>query len=177
MPLGALLSQRGAAIVQRWIDLTLETYPPETSTFFREEKDSFTNPVGHTLRHDLNALYAELSQDRRNSDRLSAYLDNIIRIRAVQSLSPSQAIAFVFLLKKAVREEMGSETDRPGEISSLESRVDELALMAFDIYMKCRDQVHEIRVNEVRAQKERALRLLERVGLWDVASSRNEVRE
>ena len=42
-----------------------------------------------------------------------------------------------------------------------EARIDKLALLALDIYMKCREKIYEIRLNEVKAEGERALRLLE----------------
>ena len=35
-------------------------------------------------------------------------------------------------------------------------------MLAFDIYTKCREKVYEIRVNEVAAQREMALRILAR---------------
>jgi hypothetical protein len=34
-------------------------------------------------------------------------------------------------------------------LSVLDSRIDKIALMAFDFYMDCRERLHQIRVNEV----------------------------
>ena len=159
-----LLSQKRAAILKRWLGLILGTYPADSSRFFKREKDRFVNPVGYTISLEIEALYDELLQGM-NRDKLSASLDNIIRIRSVQDFSPSQAIAFVFLLKKAIREELASEIRENQlfeELLRFESRIDQLALLAFDIYMKCREKVYEIRVNEVKAERERVFKLLER---------------
>jgi hypothetical protein len=36
------------------------------------------------------------------------------------------------------------------ELSALETRIDRLALLAFDCYMKCREKIYEIRLGELR---------------------------
>jgi len=167
MVLEHLLPQKRAAILERWFQLILETYPAGTSRFLKQEKDRFTNPVGYTISQEIEALYDGLLQEM-NSDKLAVCLDNIIRIRAVQDFPPSQTIAFIFLLKKAIREELASEIAENRvleELLKFESRIDKLVLLAFDIYMKCREKVFEIRVNEAKAERERVLKLLERINL------------
>ena len=44
----------------------------------------------------------------------------------------------------------------------LESRIDLLSLMAFDLYTTYRERIHEIRLKEVKEQRDRAFQLLER---------------
>jgi len=164
MVLEYFLSQKKASILERWFYLTLETYPAETSRFLKQEKDRFINPVGYTISQEIEALYDELLRGM-NPAKLSTSLDNIIRIRSVQDFSPSQAIAFVFLLKKAVREELESEIRENQlfeELLKFESRIDELALLASDIYVRCREKIYEMRINEVKAERERVFKLLER---------------
>ena len=144
--------------------MILESYPTDVSKFLKQEKDRFANPVGYTISQETETLYDELLHGM-NADKLTACLDNIIRIRSVQDLYPSQAIAFAFLLKKAIREEVAGEiAERQAfeELLRFESRIDDVVLLALDIYMKCREKVHQIRVNEVNNEKEMALRLLER---------------
>ncbi len=153
--------------MERWFQLILETYPADTSGFLKQEKDRFINPIGYTISQEIEVLYDELLQEM-NPDKLAACLDNIIRIRAVQDFSPSQTVAFIFLLKKAIREELASkiaENRVLEELLKFESKIDKLVLLAFDIYMKCREKVFEIRVSEVKAERERVLKLLERANL------------
>ena len=167
MVLKHLLSQKRAAILERWFQLILETYPADSSRLLKQDKDRFANPVGYTISQEIKTLYEELLQGM-NTDRLATCLDNIIRIRSVQDFLPSQAVAFIFLLKRAVREELASENKEKGAVEELlefESRIDKLVLLALDTYMKCREKVFEIRVNEVKAERERALKLLERANL------------
>ena len=165
MALEQLLTRRKSAILDRWLRLILESYPTDVSRFLKQEKDQFANPVGHTISQETEILYDELLHGM-DADKVTACLDNIIRIRSVQDLSPSQAIAFTFLLKKAVREEVAGDIAERQDFEELlrfESRIDKAVLLALDIYMKCREKVHQIRVNEVNNEKEMALRLLERM--------------
>jgi hypothetical protein len=164
MKLENLLSQKRFAIVERWFQLILDTYPADTSSFLKKQKDRFANPVGNTISQGIEAIYGELVQGA-GLDKVSSFLDTIIRIRAIQDFSPSQAVAFVFSLKKAIREELENEAldeEVARELLALEFRIDGLALLSFDIYMKCREKVYELRANEV---KNRMFKLLERANL------------
>jgi len=164
MVLENMLSQKRVAVLERWLQLILETYPAGTSRFLKQEKDRFVNPVGYTISQGIEVLYEGLLQGM-NSNKLIDCLDNIIRIRSVQDFPPSQVIAFIFLLKKAIRDELASEIRRNRVLVDLlefESKIDKLALLALDIYTKCRQKVYEIRINEVKTERERVLKLLER---------------
>ena len=101
-----------------------------------------------------------------DDEKLASHLDRIIRIRAVQEFSPAQAISFVFCVKQIVRDELQrhlNEIQIPAsEIVAFESKVDELALLAFNIYTQCRERLYEVRLNEF---KNRTFRLLQRANL------------
>ena len=74
-------------------------------------------------------------------------------------------MSFIFLLKKAIRESLGNkihETHISEELLLLDSKIDDLALLSFDIYMKCRERVYEIKADEVRRM---TFRLLQRANL------------
>jgi hypothetical protein len=165
MVLEHLLSQKRDAILGRWLELIIDAYPAETAWSLRQKEDRFVNPVGYTISREMVSLYDGLLHVE-NTNRFVAPLDNIIRIRSVQDFSPAEVVAFVFLLKKAVREELEKEV-RENQLSmellEFESRIDELALLAVGVYMDCREKIHEIRVNELKAERERMSRLLERV--------------
>jgi hypothetical protein len=141
-------------ILEQWIARTIQSYPPATVPFLAREDDPFRNPVGHTLRESLTTLFEQL-QGNMDKDHIAPALDAIIRIRAVQDLTASQAVGFVFLLKPIVRE----LTPEPDQVA-LSERIDRLALMAFDKYMQCREQLADIRLSEGR----RSFRLRQVVG-------------
>jgi hypothetical protein len=160
-----LLSKKRSSIVEKWFAHILDTYPEDTSKFLKKEKDPFANPVRHTILKGIEGVYDELLEEGKSPEALNTFLDNVIRIRSVQDFSPSQALAFVFSLKTVIRDVLGKEIREDhlyDQLLHMESRVDGLALRAFDVYMGCREEIYELRVNEVKRQREQALRLLER---------------
>ncbi|MEW5745510.1 MAG: RsbRD N-terminal domain-containing protein [Nitrospirota bacterium] len=152
MDLTQWLSERKESVVGTWFAAALETYPSETQTFLTTQKDQFHNPVGHTLREGLEAIFDELLGSA-DFDKIAPVLDSIIKIRALQEVPPSHAVAFVFDLKGVIRRELrpADRTPRtPEELEAFDTKIDDLALRAFDLYMKCRERLCEIRSNEVR---------------------------
>ena len=165
MSLEQFLLEKRESILRRWVGLMAESHPASSSPLARN-KDQFANPEAHVISRETNVLFDELLQDPMNSERVCASLDSFIKIRAVQDLSPSQAVSFIFLLKQAIADELGREIERShllGQWLEFESRIDKLASLAFDIYMHCREEVCQLRVKEVKAEKDRAFRLLELV--------------
>lgn len=172
------LAAKKRALVGAWLARTLQSYPAHTSRFLSEEKDPFRNPVGCTLAEALPALFDQVVEGL-DAARTSDILDPVVRIRAVQDFSAAQAVAFILALKQVVREAMhfpphpplspgtlwvGAEDKGEGAnqleaLTILENRIDAMALVAFDLYMRCREQLYEIRANEAR----RRLFVLERM--------------
>ena len=94
-------------------------------------------------------------------------LDRLLRIRAVQELEPSDAVGFILTLKQVVLRLLQEESRRDDAIlmatHQLFQRVDNLVLQAFDVYMRCREQVFEIRLRDV---KKRSEGVMERLNEW-----------
>ena len=165
MDLKDLLSRNEAAILKRWFNLILETYPADTATLMRKDKDQFTNPVGSTLSREIEILFRELCEGSQD-EKCQASLDSILKIRSVQDFSPSQAVGFVFLLKRAIGETLKNEICKESvmdEWLKFQSSIDDLALQAFNAYTECREKICEIRINQARAEKEMAFRMMERM--------------
>lgn len=164
MRLNKLLAQRKTSIVKKWFAATIETYPSDTAKFLNSRKDPFANPVGRTIYHGLEALFNELLKEM-DHEVMRSFLDPIIRIRAVQNFSPSQATSFIFFLKDVIRNDIKKKDFQAQLFSELllfESKIDELSLTAFNIYMNCREKIYELKANEM---KDRTFRAFERAGL------------
>jgi hypothetical protein len=165
MSLEKILLENKTTILKRWFDLILKTYPADTAALMRKDRNQFTNPVGSTISQEIEVLYKGLLEGK-NSEGFSASLNSILKIRSVQDFSPSNAVGFIFLLKKAMEEtlkrEIREEPIREEWLKFL-SRIDELALRAFDIYMDCREKICEIRINQAKSEKEMAFRMMERM--------------
>jgi len=141
------------AILEQWFARTLETYGAEAVPFLKDERDPFRNPVGNRLRESMAVLVEELLADGGAESpahvlfsdvvRVQSALAEIVRIRAVQDLTATQAVGFIFLLRPILDSALPS-----GNAALLNRRIDQFALLAFDEYVRCRERLAEIRASE-----------------------------
>jgi hypothetical protein len=165
MKLEDVLAKKRATIVKKWFDHVVDTYPTDTSRFLKSQKDPFANPVGNTTREGLGALFADLQAETLDTAAAADHLDPIIRIRAVQHFSPGRATGFVFAIKSIVRGHLGglgADRELADALAAFDGRVDQLCLIAFDCYMKCREKIYQIQASE---QRNRFFKAFERAGL------------
>ncbi len=159
-----LFSAKSPAILEKWLDVLLGSYSPETVQFLKTEKDPFSNPMAHQLARGLKDLLAVLAEEKSVEEARTA-LDEIIRVLALQETAPSQALAFIFYLKQVIRDELAEELkdlSLAPEMADLESRIDGLSLLGFDGYTLRREKLSEMKVKEVKA---RVSGLLRRAGI------------
>jgi hypothetical protein len=163
MRIDNILRDSRTPILDKWFNLILDTYPGESNRFFSDKNAEFTNPVGHTIARDTARVFDMLVESSEASE-ISEAMEEIIKIRAVQEFSPSQAIGFVFLLKQAVRSELGGSEDLSilRGLAEFEDRIDFCAMIAFDLYMKKREKLYEIKANEIRNRNGRIVDRLNR---------------
>jgi hypothetical protein len=140
------LSRRKEALLEKWLERTLETYPNQTLRFLHSEKDRFRNPVGHTLREGLATLLDELTGEM-DLAKVRPALESIVRLRAVQDFTPAQGTAFVFALREILYDNLEG-----GGPPAWHKGIDEMALLAFDLYMKCREEIYEIKARAQRRE-------------------------
>lgn len=160
MNLKELLSEKKPTILKKWFQLILADYPSEAGEFIKNQKDQFLNPVGATLSRGIDDIFDALL-DGFQSEKFFPFLEDIIKIKAVQNFYPSKAVSFIFLLKQAIRDEVGEIIKKhkiSDQLRSFEVQIDKLGLLAFDIYMSCRERIAEIRVNEVKNMTYRLLK-------------------
>lgn len=147
MPIRDLLSKKKEKIVKKTFELTLSTYPEQSQEIFKDKNRQFTNPVGFTTYKTIESIVEKIINDESIESFLSP-LEEIMKLRAVQDFTPSQAVGFIFFLKRAIQEEIEKETE-PAELIDFLSRIDSLSLLAFDIYMKQRERLYDIKANEL----------------------------
>jgi hypothetical protein len=153
MALRDLLAQRRPALCGRWLDAVLGEYGPVTAARWRTERDPFANPIGHALSTGLPELVAAVASERGPDDRALSALQEIVRIRSVQDLSPSRAVGFVYLLRRAVREELAAELSggaHAADLEALDAQIEQLALLAFDAYVALREEMFRLRQEELK---------------------------
>jgi hypothetical protein len=160
MGLQDLLRQHRDAILEAWINSVIDTYPVEASRFFKAQSDQFANPVGNSVRNGLAGIFDQLFQGL-DREAVIPILDPIIRIRAIQDFSPSQAVGFVFTLKQIIRKKIQkqlADSRLNEEFTALERSVDDLALLAFDIFDGCRERLYDIKANQEKTKVYKAFR-------------------
>lgn len=157
-----VIRMHAVSIADHWSGLILATYPSDAARLMSTQTDPFANPVGGTVRRATRIILNK-GMDPDEPEVLDA-LHDIIRIRAVQEFSPSQAVGVVFLLKRSIREAFGNGASPlgPADLTDLDSKVDAMALRAFDFYAEDRERIAQIRVRESHRM---VRRLLQRAGI------------
>jgi hypothetical protein len=163
--LGDIVSAHRADIVERWRAEVVGCYAAETVRFLRSERDPFANPVGATIHRATDGVVDAIIAGSEPAD-VAELVEAVVRIRAVQDMAASEAVQFAMQLRgviEAVVADAGVSLDRAAA-DELHSWVDRLALLAFDRYTSCRQQVYEIRIQQIRG---RALERMERLQEWE----------
>ncbi|THB75709.1 MAG: hypothetical protein D6B25_11520 [Desulfobulbaceae bacterium] len=151
MELAEALHNNRYKIVDRWIEYTLSTY--ESSNFFKQEKDPFSNPIGGVVRSSLKALFPLLTQSD-SSEQIKEQLSHLMHLRSVQQFTPSQAVAPINAVKHITREILAKDKENAplvNELYDFEFAVDLAVLAAFDLYMECREKIYRVRIDEIRS--------------------------
>jgi len=158
MELASVLSDNKEEIIREWFDLAVEIYPPDTARFLKNKADRFANPVGYNFSAAMEAVVSYLGSDTEPEELVGA-LEGLIKIKAIQDFSAAQAVRFIFLLKKVIRKRADNNYE---ELLGLEDKIDLVALVCFDLYMRSRDKIHELKASELRGMH---YRLLEQANL------------
>ncbi|BBO68263.1 hypothetical protein DSCA_21930 [Desulfosarcina alkanivorans] len=152
MSLTQSLAAKKQEILKSWFQTTVDSYPADTARFLKGQKDPFANPVGKATYQSLDALLDALATGA-GRDAMASALDPILRIRAVQTFTPSMATSFVFSLKQIIRKHLpGRGSDADLDMGGLDRQIDEMAMAAFDIYVACREKIYELKATESRNQ-------------------------
>jgi hypothetical protein len=152
MKLDDLILKNEDIILDTWVEHIFKIYSPEVSKFFIRKKDQFQNPVGFIISEKTKKIFNELI---RSSDfeKLVYFLDDIIKIKSVQPLIPSKALAFLFELKTVIRNCLFKDIKKYNlfdDLIDLEYKIDKLALIAFDSYMNTREKLFHIKIKEAK---------------------------
>ena len=151
MELSEALSNRKKEILSLWIERTLDSYA--APGFFKSATDPFANQVGVNIANGLTARFDRLLGRADQQDYLKS-LDQVVRIRAVQEFTPSQAVAPFLELKWVVKQVFsGNQETRPllAALDAFDCDIDRMALAAFDIYTDCREQLYRNRIQELKS--------------------------
>ena len=177
MTLQVLLVERRGALCRRWLDAVLAEYGEQTAARWSRERDQFANPVGHALATGLPELLEAVAAGGETPAGAATALEAILRIRSVQDLPPSRAVGFVYRLRHAIRDELAAELADgalASDLAAVDGRIERLAWLAFDVYVRLREQVFRLRQEELKRSVGSLLRRWHGGELDDRAGGRGE---
>lgn len=146
-------------VLAGWREAILSGYAPQAARLLAGAPDAFRNPIRHRIDQTTESVFDALTADS-GSEALEAALDPMVRVQAVQDRRPSDALVFVLQLRGVVHRVLGASLDQAAR-AGLDERIDRVALAAFDVYARCRQELEEIRVREAHR---RVAALLSRAG-------------
>jgi len=144
------LESHKKAILKQWLDSALALFP---------EKMAYSTPVAMVLSEALEAI---LSGIGKGEDDCKKALDDVTRILAVQNIPPSRALS-IFLEPKLILRDIMMKTTMADTLTqeAFNSRLDALILEAFDSYMRHREKIYQLKVEEGSRRMFMALRRAE----------------
>ena len=151
MELIEALTKKKKEILSLWIERTLDSYA--SPGFFKKSQDPFANPVGVNIAKGLTDLL-ELLMNNADQPAYLKPLDQVVRIRAVQDFTPSQAMAPFLELKWVVKQVLSGDKETTPLLRDLDvfdCEIDRMALGAFDIFTECREQLYRNRIRELKS--------------------------
>ena len=158
------LARQEDDIARQWLEKTGRSYPSKTAAFVAAQEDPFANPVGDRARRTARAFARVLVTPcplPEEEEELTAAVEDLMRVRAVQALTPEEAVGPFFFMKAILRASAaavrGGET-AAGGLSELEARVDGIVLAAFGHYSRCRETLFAIRADEMQRRQLRLSR-------------------
>jgi hypothetical protein len=150
-----LLLLKKEAILQGWLREIYSSYIPGTNKFLQNGNDRFANPVGHTISVNAAQLLDALIRGD-DPGTMHGCLEKIIRIRAVQDFTPTQAVSFMSELKTIIRSQIIQDATKHrllDELNALETTIDSLGCAAAELHTKMKTQIRELAIKEaVKAQ-------------------------
>ena len=134
------LRQQQDRILNDWSQRIANGHSEEMAAFLVKQSDRFANPVAYAFREATEAIYQALVD---GGDVNREALGYAMKIKAVQGRDPSEGVAFIHLLKDILRE-ISAGFISENELMDLESRIDEIAAVASDMFIANRRKIAEL---------------------------------
>ncbi len=181
------LAARREAIAAQWTALACAVYPLGAAGFLRTNPDPFANPVGQRTK-EVAEIFSRIvstpTPTAQEEAELARAVEELIRVRAVQAISPQDAVGVFLDMKRVVRAELSKASgSSPNEsleappkgthetltapsledsLFVLDARIDAMTLAAFGVYCECRERLAAMKVAEHKRRYAQILRLAQR---------------
>ena len=145
------LQEKKQQILSRWQSSAF-SYQNQDLLRGQKQDGRFSNPIAYVIDKNTREIYEWLIKDEKDMD-LFTPLEEICRFRAVQDIKPAEALRFIYALKQIIRDELMDEiqnSDVKAQLWDVDQRIDEIGLLAFNIFSDYRARIYEIRIDEIK---------------------------
>ena len=164
MSIKNLLTEHRERIIAEWLAEVERGYPLSSAGYLRASSHPFLNPAGLRHREAVEAMLDYLRNETAR-ENLDSALEELMRVRAVQDFTPETGFSLIYALKRILHRICGPELEEHAknagleEFRRLEEKLDGLMLLALGAYVRCRDKVAELRVEEFKRRHSQIFRL------------------
>lgn len=157
------MQEQRAAILARWQREVLESFPRQSRKLIAAGQDRFANPLGFALREGVEEVFSFVAGEKP-WDEIESALERLVKLRAVQETGGQGPLEFLFALKTILREACGVGTSgdgaggeprglSPSDLEQwlvLEERIDRVIQAGVAAFVRAREKILELQVNEMR---------------------------
>ncbi len=116
------------------------------------ESRRYSNPVAYHVDKTAHEVVEYLfSED--NEPTIPESVDDLCRLKALQDPVPSSALSPFSELRTIVFSRIGSADADSGTMTKVDKRIDACLLHAMDYYCQCREQIMQLRVDEIKRRE------------------------
>lgn len=146
------------AIVRAWSDVLAAS---SGASVLEGEVSSqrFSNPVAYRIDRAAREVVRFLFEGDWDAS-VSESIDDACHVLALQDAEPSVALGSFFRLRQIALERMDGEIDR-ATLLQLDERIDRCVLEALDCHARCREQIMQMRIGELKRREKMLERMRE----------------
>ncbi len=167
MSLKAKCQEAKDKVLEKWLADFFKHYGIDAQGVSRTVDDRFMNPVGFVVKNATKILFSAVIGEEIEREEVQKQVYELMRIQAIQQLSPAQAHLPFIALKEHLFQLLNSDLNGKEnflEFKTMTDRVDTLMLMAFDVFMQDKEVLYRVRVQELKNAQAQILRFAQSKG-------------
>jgi hypothetical protein len=141
---GKLIQENRKVILDRWVERGLALF---------SEKLNPDTPIGEALFEGFGLILDEIED---HGEKLGEAVNQIARILAVQAFPPSRSLSIFFELKSVIHAVSGmgraDNAMKQADWDACQSRLEQITLDAFDRFMRHREKIYQLKVEDTQRQ-------------------------
>ncbi|MCX7857271.1 MAG: hypothetical protein N2513_04740 [Deltaproteobacteria bacterium] len=146
-----------AILAEAWFEKILDTYHPETKSFYMDEKNIFLNPIGATYRENINTILLAIVSEEFYSEKVHLALENMIKIGCLHGYSCFDGKSYTELLEKVLEERQIQVSE--GIAHKIKEAMKELSIYEQDVYSKVAERLKNLKTKEKTFKRSFTLRV------------------